>query len=103
MRTVSTLTAGGRLADVECPGTGSGRIGALNKRSPSRPSSAASAAIMTYLELPGEDRELREPSVVMTRLRRCPESLSGVYGASTCGWSPPPSAQDAWKSGLPPR
>jgi hypothetical protein len=46
---------GGRLADLECPGTESGRIGALNK-SPSRPSPATSVAIMTYLELPGEER-----------------------------------------------
>src|SRR5205807_1909731 len=44
------------LADLECPGTGSGRIGALNKRSPSRPSSPTSVAIMTHLELPGEER-----------------------------------------------
>jgi hypothetical protein len=51
---------GERLADLECPGTGPGRIGALNKRSPSRPGLPTSAAIMTYLELPGEERELRE-------------------------------------------
>jgi hypothetical protein len=50
---------GERLAGLEC--TGPGRIGALNKRSPSTEwGSPTSAAIMTYLELPGEERELQE-------------------------------------------